>query len=167
MQINEGRLVFDFSAALHVVKYDDWSFYRNQFGNAFGGAKAVDFVCIDNDMIWLVEVKDYRDERRTKTMDLGDEVAAKIRDSLAGLIAAAANANEPQERSFAADVLSKRKIRIVLHLEQPIKPSRLFPKVVEPGNLRLKLRQLLKAVDPHPYVVDRYSLTPNMKWHVQ
>jgi hypothetical protein len=76
-QFHEGRLTFTFPDPLEAAQYDSWAFYRNQFNSAFGGTKAIDFICIDNDKTWLIEVKDYRANRRTKAIDLADEVALK------------------------------------------------------------------------------------------
>jgi len=163
---NEGRLTFSFPAPLRADQYDSWSFYRNQFNGAFGGTKAVDFICVDADNTWLIEVKDYRGHTRTKLIDMADEVALKVRDSLAGLAAAACNANDADERALARRAIKKRRLRVVLHLEQPRTASKLFPRPVDPSNLVIKLKQTLKAVDPHPVVVDQGSLKPEMSWTV-
>lgn len=37
---------------------------------------------------------------------------------------------------------------------------------IEPDKLVLKLRTLIKAIDPHPSVVDMNSLHPTMNWCV-
>lgn len=166
-QFHEGRLKFTFPDPLEADQYDNWSFYRNQFNSAFGGTKAIDFICIDNDITWLIEVKDYRANPRTKTIDMGREIALKVRDTLAGLAAAKFNANELSERAFARKALKQNHLRIVLHLEQPKKPSRLFPLAVDPSKLVMKLKQVLKAVDPHPVIVDQASLKPDMHWQVK
>jgi hypothetical protein len=49
--------------------------------------------------------------------------------------------------------LACNQIRVVLHLEQPAKRSKLFPRAIDPAQVKQKLRQLLKAIDPHPQVV--------------
>ncbi|WP_341580962.1 hypothetical protein [Marinobacter metalliresistant] len=162
----EGRLTFTFQPSAEASQYDDWAFYRNQFNSAFGSTKAVDFICVDNDRTWLIEVKDYRANRRTKTIDLGEELAFKVRDTLAGLAAAKVNANDQSERSFARKALKRNRLSIVLHLEQPDKPSKLFPQAVDKSKLLMKLKQTLKAVDPHPRIVDQNSLRPEMQWQV-
>lgn len=164
--IVEGLLTFTFSRPALASKYDDWSFYRNQFGSAFGGSKAVDMVYVDNDVAWLIEVKDYRENTRTKPQDLGEEVAHKVRDSLAGLAAAAANANDPAEKSLAHKLLQKRRWRVVLHLEQPAKISRLRPTAIDPAHVLLSMKRLLKPIDAHPCVVDQHTLQPAMRWTV-
>src|SRR5690606_19467260 len=101
-ELVEGKLTFTFPAPLVAQQYDGWSFYRNQFNSAFGGTKAVEFVCLDQQCTWLSEVKDYRANRRTKPSELGDEVAIKVRDTLAGLVGASCNASDQDERRFAA-----------------------------------------------------------------
>ena len=165
--ITEDRLSFHFPAEVQATKYDDWSFYRNQFNAAFGGTKATDLIAIDGDTTWLVEIKDYRQHRRTKPIDLGDEIAIKMRDTLAGLTAAQCNANDIHEKRFARSALKAKKIRVVLHLEQPQKHSKLFPQAIDPVAVIQKMKQRLKAIDAHPKVVDQHSLKPNMSWTVQ
>lgn len=167
--IEEQRLRFRFPENIPATKYDNWSFYRNQFTNVCGGAKAVDMICIDDTQVWLIEVKDYRQHRRIKSDELDEEFSCKIRDTLAGLVAAKCNANDGREKKFAEQALTKNRIRIVLHLEQPRKHSKLFPKAFDPSKVLQKMKQRLKAVDPHPYVLDMQSLekTPQVKWSVQ
>jgi len=163
----EGRLTFSFSNDDTPTQYDKWSFYRNQFNSAFGGTKAVDFINITNDRTWLIEVKDYRTNKRTKPSDIGEEIALKIRDTLAGLCAAQCNANDDVEKKVARAALRNRKLCIALHLEQPQKHSKLFPHAIDPSKVVQKLKQLLKSVDAHPVVIDQHTLTPNMNWTVR
>ena len=40
--ITEGQLKFSFPTAWQASKFDQWSFYRNQFQQVCGGAKAID-----------------------------------------------------------------------------------------------------------------------------
>ena len=84
-EIREGALTFSFPDQCEAGKYDDWSFYRNQFQSVAGGSKAVDILCLADGVAWLVEIKDYRQHPRTKPSDLCDEVARKVRDTLSGL----------------------------------------------------------------------------------
>ncbi len=44
-------------------------------------------------------------------------------------------------------------LRVVLHLEQPKKPSRLHP-VEDSSKLLQKIKQLLRAIDSHPRVTN-------------
>lgn len=164
--IVEGQLTFTFPDGTMSTKYDDWSFYRNQFNSTCGGTKAVDIIYLENDICWFIEIKDYRLSPRTKPMDLGEEVAIKVRDAMSGIYAAGCNANDQTEKQFARDTLSKARIRVVLHLEQPLKHSKLFPRAISPANVKLKLKQLLKGIDTHPVVVDRHTLRGDMHWQV-
>ncbi len=165
--LQEGKLTFDFpDNEAEVGRYDDWSYYRNQFQNVCGGAKAVDFVFVERERTWLIEVKDYRHGPRTKTIDLPVEVAAKVRDTLAGLAACRCNANDADERRISNRALSTTRIGVLLHLEQSANPSRLFPRIADPASVKQKLKQLLKPVDPRPMVVDRISLPASISWTV-
>lgn len=151
-------LTFTFPDDWNVSKYDDWSFYRNQVARV-SGIKALDLLAIDSDRTaWLIEVKDYRRNPRTKPSDLSDEVALKVYHTIAALLPAALNANDGTEKSFAKAMIRTRKLRVVLHLEQPTKDSKLFPRAINPDNVQLKLRQLLKPVDAHPIVRETHRM---------
>lgn len=164
--ISEDLLTFTFVPGSMASKYDDWSHYRNQFNKAFGGTKAVDVVYAAPDVAWLIEIKDYRVHSRTKTIDLADEVALKVRDTLAGLVSAKLGANDADEKTVAKTILKKPRMRVVLHLEIPSKTSRLRKQSIEPDKVLLKLRPLVKSIDPHPRVVDQTTLTDEMNWTV-
>lgn len=162
----EGRLQFAFGATCQATKYDEWSFFRNQFQNTCGGAKAVDMLCLSGNNFWLIEIKDYRLHQRTKSQDMGDEMAIKVRDTLAGLVAAKLNAVDLDEKRFAKKALESKIINVVLHLEQPEKPSRLFPRAIDPASVMQSLKRQLKAIDAHPKVVDKNCLSCKMDWQV-
>ena len=177
--IKEGALTFEFPDSWRATKLDDWSFYRNQFirlgsglrqpcgecgaelrcqncGKAkTQGIKAVDILAWDAAAtLWLIEIKDYRGSPRTKEIELADEVALKVRDSLALLVAAAMSARDPGERSFARDALTRERICIGLHLEQPKQHSKLARRAIDPVDVRQRLRQLVRSIDPHPSVFE-------------
>ena len=96
----------------------------------------------------------YRQHGRTKTIDLPDEIAVKVRDTLAALVAAKANANNSNEKALAEAALSCHRLRVVLHLEQPAKHSKLFPRTINRANVTQRLKQLIKPIDPHPLVLE-------------
>lgn len=190
--ITEGQLSFDFPEGWLVAKFDDWSFYRHQFLRlsgvrlacgrkgcgqdlkcvrcgrlGFAGVKAIDILAIEGTACcWCIEIKDYRLHGRTKTIDLADEIAMKVRDSLAALAAAAANANDHAEKTQAASALACQRIRIVLHLEQPTRHSKQFPRAIDPADVLHRLKQLVKAIDPHPLVVESTRLN-GVSWSVK
>lgn len=166
-EIREGDLEFSFPDHCEASKYDDWAFYRNQFKLVAGGSKAVDVLCLTEDAAWLVEVKDYRQHPRTKLTDLGDEIAIKVRDTLSGLAAASANANDNEERTLARRMLARRRWRVALHLEQPPVRSRTRPRPFNVADVVLKLRGQLKPIDAHPLVLDRQTVRDDIPWTVQ
>lgn len=154
-RITVDTLTFDFQDEWLVTKLDEWAFYRKQFQNVCGGSKAVDVLALDgNRCAWFIEAKDYRRHRRTKTIDIAAEVAGKVRDSLAGLFTAHVNSVCEKERQMANSTFGARRFRVVLHLEQPAKHSKLFPRAINPANVTQKLKQLIKPIDPHPLVLE-------------
>lgn len=131
-------------------KYDDWSFYRNQFSKQCGGLKAVDALAVSPDgQAFLIEVKDYRLPGTVKPSALADTVARKVLDTLAALLPAALNANDAAEKAIARSLLKCKRLKVVLHMENP----RSHQRVVDPADIQQQLRRLLKAVDAHPKVV--------------
>ena len=166
MTLIEGGLEFEFAEGSTATKYDQWSFYRRQFSNMpeGSGSKAVDFLCIHQDEAWLVEVKDYRIHMREKPISIAKEVALKVRDTLAGLAAAQANSNSRTEKSAAKSALTK-KWRIALHFEQPRHRSRLRRAVADPAYVLQALTKAVRAVDPHPRVLD--SSSEGAPWRVR
>ncbi len=155
--MREGNLEFEFPEGWTVARYDQWTFH-NQFQNICGGAKAADFCGItpDRGTTWLIEVKDYRQYRRTKPSELPCEIAC-FRDTLAGLACARVNSNDEQERTMADLALRTGRLRLALHIEQPRQHSKLFPRPYQPADIQQKLKTLVKAMDPHPLVVDMHS----------
>lgn len=130
------------------------------------GIKSLDLLAIDPDKtVWLIEVKDYRVNSRTKPSDLGEEIARKVFDTLAAIIPAKIYATDPNEQQLARAISASRKLRVVLHLEQPEKHSKLRPRAINPADVQQKIRQLLKAVDAHPLVVDMRSMR-GLEWDV-
>jgi len=157
--LTENKLACDFPDDWDVTKYDDWGFYRNQFQRCCTGNKGMDFLGFNpaDRTLWLIELKDYRQFPRTKEIDLCDEVAIKARDTLAGLFAANTKAGH-DNHPFAQRSLTAAKLRIVLHLEQPTKHSKLFPRVYDLAVVQQKLKQLVKPIDAHPRVVDLQNM---------
>lgn len=187
--IKVGTLTFTFPQDWEVSQLDEWSYYRNQFQNMGNnvrmacskcsaelvcgtcrtvknaGIKGCDIIAIITETAWLIEVKDYRRHQRSKAIGLADEVALKVRDSLAVMFGARANAIEAGERAFAERAVSCTRLRVVLHLEQTTTPSKLFPRAIRPADVLQRLKQLIKAVDPHPAVVEIADLH-SIPWSV-
>ncbi|WP_374087234.1 hypothetical protein [Methylomicrobium lacus] len=151
-------LQFDFPDDWLVGKYDEWSFYRNQFCRIKYGIKALDLLAIDpSKTAWLIEVKDYRVNSRTKPSDLSKEVVHKVFDTLSAMIPAKIHATGPIEKQLARAIATANNLRVVLHLEQPEKHSKLRPRAINLVDVKQKIRQLLNPIDAHPLVVDAAS----------
>lgn len=162
---NVDGLNFDFPDNWQVSQYDNWSFYRNQVARMWNGIKALDLLAVDpKKTAWLIEVKDYRQHQRTKPSELSDEVAHKVFDTLAAMIPAKNHADDSEKKMARAVTLAPR-LRVVLHLEQPAKHSKLRPCAIGPADIKQKIRQLLKPVDAHPLVVSKASLG-TLEWCV-
>lgn len=164
----EGSLEFSFSGDNTASKYDSWSFYRNQVQRCFNDAKAVDMIFLDptSDQVWLIEVKDYRTHRRTKSINIVDEIAQKVKDTLIGLSAASFNATDYDEYKFASSVFRKNKIRVAFHLETTPSSSKLFPKALDHRSIRDALKRKIKLFDPHPRVIDCTLMMNDMNWSI-
>jgi hypothetical protein len=159
-------LTFDFPAGWTASKYDDWSFYRNRFRRFLNAIKAVDVLAISPDKtLFLIEVKDYRRHRRSKTISLADELAKKVLDTLAAMLPSKINGDVVTEIAVSDQVLKAHGLRVILHLEQPIKHSKLFPRAIDPADVQMKIRQRLKPVDAHPLVVEMAQMR-GLPWTV-
>jgi hypothetical protein len=164
--ITEGKLTFTFPPHWIASKYDNWSYYRNQFIKVSNGIKAVDILALNGkDCFWLMEVKDYREGCRTKAKDLAEEIAEKVKDTLAGVAGARFRANDTVEKNTSRDALQCKELRVVLHLEQPSNHSKLFPRAISPASVLQRLKQLIKSIDPHPKVVEMGSMN-GIPWQV-
>lgn len=148
-------LTFTFPTGWLASKYDDWSFYRKQFSRQFDGIQAVDLLVEGPDAtVYLIEVKDYRHPDAEKPSQLPQAIANKVLMTLAALLPAKLNGNDPGERTIAAEVLKGRKLRVIAHIELP----KAHQPVVDPADLKQKLAQLLRAVDAHPKVVSKDNM---------
>ena len=156
-------ITFEFDEDWKICKWDDTAFHGH-FQGVGGGSKACDLIAmpVEGNELWLIEVKDYRRHPRVKSVDLVDEVGAKVRDTLAAGWAAQRNANAEPERSMAHQARRRWLIRIALHLEQAVTGSRLAPGRKRDADLTTKLKQKLRAIDPHP-VITRIGAT-NVPW---
>lgn len=164
--VQVDSLTFTFPSSWKICKYDEWAFYRNQFSKMWSGIKAVDLIAVESQVIWLIEAKDYRQQSRTKAEDLADEVAKKVFCTLAAILPAKVNASDISEKHFAEKAIDAQKLRVVLHLEQPVKSSKLFPRAIDPSKLQLKLRGIIKPIDPHPMVVESTQMQ-GLAWTVR
>jgi hypothetical protein len=152
MELDVDGRIFVFASSWRASKYDEWSYYKNQFGST--RAKAVDIVALDGKGdLFLIEVKDYThpDTSHVPLDQLPTTVAEKCRDTLGGLAAGRIHATG-EERALAQDAMQVGRIRIVLHIELASKGGRLHNPAQVRANLRTKLRSVVKSIDPHASV---------------
>lgn len=160
--LNIDGLTFTFPVAWQVSKYDDWSFYRNQFVKQKNGIKAVDAVVLGTKKdAYLIEVKDYRHPDTVKPSQLPEAIANKVLHSLAAMLPAKLNATDSGERRFAQAILGCVSLCVIAHIEQP----RRHRPVVDLADIKQKLRQILRAVDAHPKVVSMSDMK-GLAWTV-
>ena len=70
-------------------------------------------------------------------------------------------------QQLAYEAVTADCLRVVLHLEQPAKHSKLFPRAIDPADIQQKLRKLVKAIDPHPLVTEKATCPDRVPWSVQ
>ena len=93
-------------------------------------------------------------------------LARRIVDTLSGLAAASANAQDSGERGLAIRALAKQRWRVALHLEQQT-GSALRPQAINSADVLQKLRRQLKAIDAKPLVLNRQTSNLAEPWTVQ
>ena len=84
---------------------------------------------------------------------------------MAGLLATAVNA-AGSEKTVSKKFIRINKIRIVLQLEQPRYHSKLFPRAIDPADVKQKLRKSVRAIDPHPMVTEGINQHVSIPWTV-
>ena len=156
-------LTFTFSEGWEVEKFDDWSFYRGHFSRQMNGIKAVDLLVKGPDGVaYFIEVKDYRHPGTIKPTSLPDAIARKVLMSLAALLPAKYRASDPTERALASSILACSDFKVIAHLEFP----QSHRPVVDPADIKQKLKQKLAAVDSHVKVVSMKKMC-GLAWSVQ
>lgn len=165
-QVHVDGLNFEFPDEWALSKYDDWSFYNNRFKRILEGIKALDLLAVSpSRTAWLIEVKDYRIHQRTKPSDLADEVAKKALDTLAAMLPAKIYAPDSHEKEISSAIIGAKKLCVVLHLEQPLKTSKLRPRAIDVASVEQKLRKILKPVDAHPKITESTNMR-SLAWTI-
>lgn len=167
-KVREKSIELEFVSGTTVLKYDGDETYIQSLQNIAGGTKGVDVVafCGPGDELWLIEIKDYRKGSLPADLsELARNVAAKARDTLAGLVVL--RRSRSKTKTFALDALNAatrpRKTRVVFHMETPRLPGRtLVSREKLLGDMTMKLRQQTKGVDPEAEVRD--SAIPHTVW---
>jgi|SRR5579872_875811 len=167
-ELTELGLTFAFPDDWVILRPQDTAFYRNQFQQMCGGCKETDFAAYDPNLrtLWLVEVKDFRVAGRQKPGALHDEVALKVRDTLAFIMAGGLSTlSQDDSKRFWISVKRAKRVRVVLHCELPAHRSKLFPGISSLVNVAEKLRRSVRAIDSKAVVTDDNSV-PGLPWIV-
>ena len=128
------------------------------------GSKVVDVVANQEPspppITWLIEAKDFRiitkPPKPSNLTGLASTVDAKVRSSIAALPVVAVGSTDAAVKAHAAAAATAVAHRVVLHLEpHPAggAHSLLFPLGFSAAVL-MKLKQLVKDIDPNPMVLD-------------
>jgi hypothetical protein len=176
--IEEGTIAFHFEDRWRVEKWDACRTYVEGVGKLTGeltssagvkraeGTKAVDFVgVLDNEVLYLLEVKDFRGHRienqKRQESELALEIGLKVRDTLAGLTAAvAAGTPEPWIKDCLRVILAQAHApRIIAWIaEDAVTPSEPRSKRKIREDVRLKqLKQRLSWVTRRVWVASPFD----------
>jgi hypothetical protein len=120
--IIEGKLEFTFDDNWQVIKWDDDPAYRKGIGK-LDETKAVDVIGLHHtNELYLIEIKDFRVDLTSNRDRIGEplavEVGQKVRDTVAGVIAALRRPDSDKWRAFVEALTDgERQIRVVLWME--------------------------------------------------
>jgi hypothetical protein len=124
--LSESHLNFEFDETSVVLKFDETNFYQKHFMR-LQTSKGVDFLVLQQNTIYLVEVKNFRGyetdpatKARLKTNSdesLALEVSQKVRDSIACLRGALANDKEVFASFYPMFVNRSTEFKVILFLE--------------------------------------------------
>lgn len=160
--LKEGPLKFTFQNVNFVERYENWGHYIDKFQNACGGSKAVDFVVVQGQNLWLIEVKNYRQSDETERPELeklSKKIALKVKHTLAGLAHAALIAEDHHEKNSARRALACSSMQIVFHIEQPDYVTKLYPQIIDESNIFLSLKQAMGTiVDSNLKIISKESV---------
>lgn len=165
--IAEKDLIFTFNDRWTVVKYDDnGSYYKCNIAKFLEGTKAVDFLCISSaEDVVMMEIKDFRKgvPHSQKIRKIPNTVAAKVRDTIAGIIACCKKS--PNDKRFYLLMIQKILFEskdlpiVVFFFEDLNTPKRQDPKATFATNgIILKtLKTHLKWLTRQVYVVGLHN----------
>ncbi|SMH58652.1 hypothetical protein [Azospirillum agricola] len=174
-EIVEGSLLFRFPDGWEAEKYDDEGGFVARTCR-IDGTKRVDIVALSPDRLLLIEVKDFRrhaienkDRMDVKGEDpLHVEVAKKVRDTFAFLVAAHREEDEALKPFYTHALGSRKKpIDVILFVEEDearassVRGSRLRTDLAE------GMRTLLRPFGVRCHVQRRRSMPEDSPWTVR
>lgn len=153
-EFEESRLKFKFSDSWRILKLDDSSFYRKKFSSQIQEFKAIDFVGIHHQVLYLIEAKNFKryrieNKKRIETGELIIEIAQKVRDSIACIIAATRTSETEKWQDYKNLLCNPQMpLKIVIWLEQdfPNNPREKARKATEVKEFKAKLNWLTSHI---------------------
>jgi hypothetical protein len=126
IEFEESHLKFNFADTWQIFQLDSSNFYRKRLSAQVEETKAVDFVGIHQQVLYFIEVKNFKGHRienkgRLEKSELSTEVAQKIRDSIACIIAANRTAETEKWQDYK-DLLChpENMLKVIVWLEQDL-----------------------------------------------
>jgi hypothetical protein len=162
-KFDEGRLRFEFGRIWDVEKYDEHRDYREKICK-LEGTRAVDFVTLLAEELFLIEVKDLRGFRieskeRLVQGSLALELALKVRDTVSGLVAAFRRSSESDIWGAYVRALAhlEKRLFVVLWLEEdrPTGKALAQRQLVTRGILTQEVKKRLRWLTTKVVIVDR------------
>lgn len=155
-EFEESRLKFSFADTWQVFQLDSSRFYRERLSAQVEETKAVDFIGIyQQEVLYFIEVKNFKGHRienkdRLEKSALSTEIAQKIRDSIACIIAANRTTAEAETWQEYKNLLCnpKNTLSVVIWLEQDLPKHKPYhhQNLVEMGEFKRKLSWLTSKV---------------------
>ncbi|ADV46239.1 hypothetical protein Nitsa_0980 [Nitratifractor salsuginis DSM 16511] len=166
------RLVFTFPEDWRVSKFDASSFYRDRV-QWLEGMKAVDILAAHDDLLQLIEIKDFRGHSRQNLAKqqngrLLNDVAKKFVDTFAAMIGAKRLGLEEFAPFYTLlCTREEAKVEVILFLERDLSEKALRHYKLTLADLTLKLRHLMSAYNVRCRVLDRRHLPASTPWKVK
>jgi len=168
MKLIENSLVFDFDSSLSI-QYDETKYYREKFQTISDDEiSAVDFITIEQNNGYLIEIKDYRnpDTEFIHYKKLIPILINKILSTLSAIVPMRLMAKEQKEQQIAEHFLQTDRLTIVCHIELPSKLSKQQMAYFRRDKLELELRRKLLPIYTNLYVVSTTSKV-SLPWTVK
>lgn len=127
----ESDIEFQFKESIYVIKFDETSFFINNF-QRLQGSKGIDFFAYDKEKktVYFIEVKNFmgaelenKHRLKVRTKDsLGLEVSHKVRDTLSCCVGAKRYKGEEEIAPFVDWIMNgKITLKVILFLEGTFK----------------------------------------------
>jgi hypothetical protein len=174
-EIVEGSLLFTFANEWRAEKYDEPGGFVDRHCH-IEGTKRIDIMALGPDRMLLIEVKDFRNHaiQNRERMNLRSptslhiEVAQKVRDSFAFLIAAHRQGDDSLRPFYAYAFGDRRRaIDVILFLEEDEGRARSVRGSRSRTTLRQGIQTLLRPFGVRCNILRRSSMPENSSWTVR